>query len=438
MPHLVFLGTLLANPAAAAEGPTVAVVGMHEADLDAKAQADATARIVDELDGTDTVTPLTTAEFARAIAGREGIIVEETLLAKGRDLLATGKSSYNNALDEEALFNLEAAVEALSAGVAGSNTTRDLWEAWIYLAATQLNLGQDDAAAQSFEQAAALDPDRALDEAFWAPNVVTQHKGAIERLSTLGATIEIEVQGEPTVWLDGVEQGKGSLTLEGVLPGQHHLVARGEDEQAYEALTVPAVEGGAALSVKLQLGPPSLTTSGESSSMRSSETAELYRTIGRHTQGVDLILLTGTDDSNLMLQLYDVRSESFSKSLELPVASRPIDQAVENVGTLMGRLDEQGALPVAQRDPKAVALDVGSNQLLAQMLLQPALTTSAVTPIGGPPVATTRRKGTVWAIVGASVGVAALTAGGILVGTGALSPNDSGSTYDGTIVVGPF
>jgi tetratricopeptide (TPR) repeat protein len=439
MPHLVFIGTLLANPALAEDGPTVAVVGMHQADLDADAQSEASERLVEALAGTGAVQALSPDAFARAIAGREAVIVEEALLAKGRDLLSTGKSSFNNALDEEAVYNLEAAVESLTAAISGTNTTRDLWEAWIYLAATRMNLGAEDKAEAAFAQAAALDLDRHLDEAFWAPSVVSAYRDIAARMSELGATVAVTSSGPGTVWLDGVERGALPLTLDGVLPGEHHVVVRGSGRQGYERFTVPEEQGGAKIKLQLSLGPPTLITSSTNATARSDEAGLLYRTIGRHTQEVDLILMAGSDESNLLLQLYDLRTESFSKGFEIPVvASNPVGQAADNIGTLINRLDADGLLPPAQRDTRAVGLAIDDNELLARMLTQPA-----PSPIGPGVSSTTtgpsqRRKGTVWAIVGASIGVAALTTGGVLIGTGAFGSADDGPAYDGTVVIGPF
>jgi hypothetical protein len=409
-------------------------VGMHQADLDAEDQERASQDLVDALEATGAVTPLNPAAFSRAIAGRESIIVEEALLSQGRDYLATGKSSYNNALDEEAKFNLEAAIEALTSGIAGSNTTRDLWEAWVYMAGTQMKLEDEEAATAAFEHAVSLDPDRALDSAYWAPSIVANYEEAGKRLSANTSTVAVTGMKGGTVWLDGVEHGAAPSSIADVRPGTHHVVVRAGGLQAYQRVVVPA-EGGGTITVDLTMGPPNLGESSDSLSGRASESGQMYKSIGKHAEGVDLMLMAGADESNLMLQLYDVRTNSVSKPFEIPVSGDVTRQAVDNVGGLINRLDAEGTLPPAQRDTKAVALGIGDNQLLAQMLTQPA--EIAVAPITSG-ATTGPRKGTVWAIVGASVGVAALTAGGVLLGTGAFGGGEQAPVYDGTILIGPF
>src|SRR5687767_304847 len=125
------LGLTLAGAAQAV--PTVAVVGIHQAELTPEAQlesAEAIAKVIDDSGKADGKTP---KEVSQLLAGKEEVVLREGLLGEGRRLFAEARNLYNQASWADAIPVLESAIASLERGIPGSNTTRELWEAWVYL-----------------------------------------------------------------------------------------------------------------------------------------------------------------------------------------------------------------------------------------------------------------------------------------------------------------
>ncbi|MFK7930981.1 MAG: hypothetical protein AB8H79_22540, partial [Myxococcota bacterium] len=85
---LCFLvATLASTPALAKDRPTVAVVGLHDADLDLEGQRAAVDRITAWLNKSGGVDAWGPDEVARAIAGSEELVRNEAYVSSGRRLL---------------------------------------------------------------------------------------------------------------------------------------------------------------------------------------------------------------------------------------------------------------------------------------------------------------------------------------------------------------
>ena len=131
MPRLLSIGILLATSTAyAQDAPRLAVVGLHQSEVNAEAQEQLVSDLVEAVDATGKADGLDTEEFVVAITGREEIILKQALLGAGQDALANGKNLYNQAQTEDAIYELQVAVEQLGMAVGATNTTTDLWEAW--------------------------------------------------------------------------------------------------------------------------------------------------------------------------------------------------------------------------------------------------------------------------------------------------------------------
>ncbi len=434
MPRLALLGILLSSsPALAAETAQLAVVGIHQSELTSADQKAAVASLIEAVEATGKANALSPGEVAGAIQGREEIILRQALLSEGNQALQNGKNLYNQALPDDAIPALETAIQAFERGVVGANTTKDLWEAYIYLGTSQLSLENEEAANTAFGAAAALNPARGPNPALFPPFVVEAFQAAKAALSAGKTSLVVTVDKSADIFLDG--EKKTSRTIEGVLPGKHHVMARGEGTQAYQVVVVPApVEGEeiAPVEVSLTLGVPSLGIAGESAASRSRQTAALYRTLGEHAQGVDLFLLAGVSDNLLHLQLYSPTADAFSKQVEIPYADKADDEAVQTVPLLLNVLDKAGHLPIAATIPTSAPLDIGVNTELAALLTQPR------TPVvinnngnGG----TTKKNKTGLIVVGSIVVAGVLGGGGY--GTYALlKPNEG--PQGNTVIVGPL
>jgi len=469
MPRLCLLGILLSSsPALAAETAQLAVVGIHQSELTPAQQEKAVAAIVEAVEATGKADGLIGSEVAGAIQGREDIILSQALLNIGNQALQNGKNLYNQALPEDAIPALESAIEQLEKGVVGSNTTKDLWEAYVYLGTSHFSMENTDEANAAFGAAAALNPARGPNPALFPPFVVEAFQAARVALDGAKTNLTVNVSGGlASVYLNGEKKGEGSITIEGVLPGKHHVLARGDGTQAYKVVEIPmpgeaggdegeggeeggeegeeggdtGEEGGdggeapaaGTLEVTLELGIPTLGAAGESAASRARQTAALYRTLGEHSQGVDLYLLAGVSDDLLHLQLYSPTADAFSKQVETPYADTADDEAVQTVPLLLNLLDKNGHLPSAATVPTSAPLDIGANAELALLLTQPRTPKGGGGNGGG---GGKKKNNTGMIVVGTILGVGVLGGGGY--GTYALLNRDGGGAGNGTVVVGPF
>jgi hypothetical protein len=438
MPHLCLLGiSLLTQFAQAADRPTLAVVGLHQAELTGEAHEDAVEAIVKAASSTGVVDSVGLAGFAAAVSGRESVIIQEGLVSEASTNLAAGRTFYNQAEPDNGIPLLESAVEGFILTMAGANSTRDLWDAYLYLGCSHYQLDQIDEAKVAFAKASALSPDRAPDAALFPPDLVELYTSTASELAATPMRLEISVDSKAELFVDGASKGIGPMVVEGLLPGEHFVLARGSGQQAYARLVIEVAEGGMAPPLALTMGPASLGDASTSSSGRGRQAAELYKAIGNHSQGVDYVLLAGVDADVLHLQLYGTSANSFSRSTEIPYSGSADDEAVAAVPLLLNVLNSEGALPATATAPKASPIHVGTNDVLAAALSMPD-------PKRLPPLTSTtgrrRGAGTALAAGGIAVGVAALVGGGVFLATrgGGGDPEPTGNPNQGKIVVGPF
>lgn len=427
MTRLTLPCILFTSPAWAADTPVVAVVGIHQNQLDAGAQEVLHARIVESLDATGTVDALPAADVAAAIAGRESVILGDALLGEGRRFLADGTNLYNQAVPEDAIPVLEKAIEALGFGLAASNTTKELWEAWMMLGTCQHAADRPTEARASWQKAAALNPGRAPSPALYPPDVVAGFTAARALLDGSKRALSVSAPANATIWVDGVEQGAAPVTVADLLAGTHHVVARGDGRTGYAAIDLQA--GSVPFELDVQLGAPTLGGASGTVAGRARQTAWLYRGVGQHAQGVDVLLVAGTDGSDLYLQWYLPKVDAFSTPIQIPVQGDADDEVMAALPALVAQLDASGGLATDRTSPSAAPLAVGANSYLAALLLDPRAPASVTVDEGG-----RRRTGLIAAIAGG--GGLALVAGGVLAAV-ALGGSDV-PPDGGTIIVGPF
>lgn len=402
--------------ASAGETPLIAVVGAHLPDVHAEGQAELAGALASTIAKTGRARAVHGSSVGLHIAGRQQVILEEALLSEGRALLAEGRNLYNQALPADAIPVLRQAIERLEDGVLGGDL-RDLWEAHLALGTCAAAEGDDEGAARAFRDAIALNPKRAPDPALYPPDVVARYDAV--RAESLARTASIEVRAPVghALSIDGVEVGRTPWTQAGLLPGTHHLRAVAPGSLARARISLD----GEPLSVSLDARPPTLAGGGATEAAQARQIGALYRAFGRHTEGVDYVLLTGTTGSFVHLQLYDVRGDTFSRATSVPFAGDAADEARQTLPLLLNLLDDGGRLPAANTQPGAVALDRSANAPLAALLTEP------IDLVVSPP---RKRRTALWVGLGAGLVAAA--------GAGTAAALTSGPRYDGTVIIGPF
>ena len=414
---LFYLTCLLgASSALAGDDPTVAVVGLHSEDLSPDDQSAAVLKLSKAF-SRGGLAPLDPTALALQLQGKEAVVLREAFVATGRELLDQGKALYQQAQFAEAVPVLEQAIENLTPAVPAANDTRELWEAWVVLGSVHLLSDDESSARDAYAAAIALNPARSPNAATWPPNVVSVYKDAQQQLVTDPATLRVRADGKDVdVFVDGVNRGVAPVKLDDLVPGTHHIVARGDTgSHAYEQVEVI---GGDDLSIQLRMSEPSLGTAARSRLGRVRQTSNLYRALGTYLD-VDLVLLAGSGDETVYLQLYAPRADAFSSPVEVPFSGSPTDEATDAVADLLKKVKSDGSFYDSQTSALAVPLDVGTNVHLARLLLDPV-----------PPDQITVKKGPSWVLVGA-IGV-----GAAVVATGtALWLTADRAHYKGTIVV---
>ncbi|MCB9673689.1 MAG: hypothetical protein H6737_01155 [Alphaproteobacteria bacterium] len=410
---------LWAVPAFGAEPPVIAVVGVHQPGVHLETQSKVSKSLATAVERTKRAAALEGDALGPTIAGRQQIILEEALLASGRKLLAEGQNLYNQAQPEAALPVLEEAIDALEAGVVLSGELRDLWDAQLALGTAHMALGDTGAASSSFRRAVALNPARSPDPALYPPDVTALFDDVRAASRTQTSAIAVASAEPLDVWVDGASVGKTPTTVKDVLPGVHYVRAHAPERTASARVEV----GDEPVNVVLEATEPTLGAGAGSSALRGRETTALYRALGRHSEGVDFVLLAGTEEALLHLQLYDVARDTFSIPTSIPYTGEAEDEALQTLPLLLNLLTPEGELPANATQASAVPLDRGVNPQLASLLMEPIQ----------PFVAKPRRGGRTAVLVGIGVGVLAASGAGI-----GIAASSGGPRYHGTVVVGPL
>jgi hypothetical protein len=412
---------------ALAANPTIAIVGIHQPGTDVTAEDAAVAKMVSAIESGGRFDALDKVEFATSIRGREDIILEDAFVGPGRRPLENGRLLYEGANPQEALPALQEAIENLSASMATAKSAKDLWEAYVYLGVVSAALDDTAGEKAAFAAAVALAPARNPSTAKFPPDVIETFEGV--RKGVLGKPGVLTVTADQPgarIFLNGEEVGVAPVVLQKVYAGTSHVTARGEHgATAYQAVKL---DPGGAATVQLALAAPTLGTGGESKNARSRRAGALYRAIGERSNA-SLVLLAGTFEDRLYLQLYSAAADGFSTPLSVPFTDDAADEAVAAVPTLLEMINADGSLAVQDQAAAAVPLDVGANPLLASMLLNPEKPAIVDLPPGGGG----RGGSGKWIALG--VGVGALAAGGTAAAillSGSAEPPENG-----TIVVNP-
>lgn len=432
---------ILATPFQAFAAPTIGVVGVHQPELSEAAQAETVQKLVEAIDAGGKADALTLEEFHASLGGREEVALREGLLGEGRRLLGEGRNLYNQAAWNDAIPVFQAAITALERSIPGSNTTRELWEAWVYLGACHLQLDAAGEATPAFQAAVALSAGRQPDAAVFPPDVGAAFDAARTGLEAQATTLVIG--GDPAagavVYVDGERKGTAPLTISGVLPGKHYINLRAATGTGSAEIFVPPPEGGAApapVNLDVPLGPPSLGASEESPAARGRQNAAFYRALGGQSTA-DYLLLAGVDGTTLSLQLYSRAIDAFSKVTEVPVSGTADDEAIAAIPLLLASLPEGGGLPAGATSPVSPPFSIGTNPIVAQLLLQPERY-APKTAGGGTTGGVTDDKRGNGLVIGGVVGGAVLLGGGAALTAILLGGGGEPEPATGSVTVGPF
>ncbi len=416
LPLLLFASALHAAPL-----PEVALVGLHTEGFTASQASQALDSLAASLEATGRVTVIGPGEVARRIDGRERIIVSDAFLGPARDLLDEGRVLYERADPAQAIPILEDAVQAFNATMAYTTENRSLIEALLLLGFAHIVTGEEDTARKAFGRVVQLDPHRELDAINYAPRIVGFYAEVREQVLARGfGSIEVltELPGAE-VWVDGRRVGLTPMVVDDLPVGRHFLAVVGTG--GYRSFGLVEIEAGGRNVARVGLDDRTLAEPERSDRGRSRQTEQLYRSLAEHLQA-DAILLGGVDESGeLGMQLYALHTGSFSKVLHTDPMGDPYGSAADLAPAMAAYLTASGDLRPDRVSPKVLALDVGANDLLADLLLDPRPKWEVVQEGG-------KSRWYLWA------GAGVLAAGGATAVTLALTTGGAGGD-DGTIII---
>ena len=424
---LTFLLAGLCSPAFAADEAEVLVVGVHVAGLTPAASSAAADSLAAALDGTGKVDALPPIEVSRRIAGRESLILDTYALGVGRDRLRKGRLLYEGAQPDQAIPELEDAVKALTTGLSVSTDARDVHEGLMLLGMSYVGMGNEEAARRAFRRSAVLDPNRELNEVSYPPDVVALFNEAREEArGEAPGELSVTSDRDAQVWVDGRNVGKTPQIYIKLLPGEHFVLVR--DDLGQSVFQTFVVVSGDSRKMDAGAAVRSLGVAATDVSARSRQARDLYRAVGQYV-GTTAVLLAGTTaDGQVAVQLYSPASGNFSRALTGESGSDPVAALVELAPTVAGYLGETGDIRADRVGSQILALDVGANDVLAGLLLNPPAPEQLV--VAGP-------KGPRWYVW---AGAGALVAGGGATAA-VLVLTQTGDTVDpnqGAIEFGPI
>jgi hypothetical protein len=401
MLRFTVIGTLL-FPTLALATPKIAVVGLHQEELDLAAQRAASARIAAAIDATGNFEALDADEVTAAIEGREELAMSDAFLAHGRKLLDDGRLQFQQAEPDFAIPLLQSAVDEFESTMAYNPAQKELWEAYVFLGASQHGIGDQAGTMRAFSAAAGLNPDRRPTTRQFPPNIVELYDGIASdlqgRVSALNVSVKVR---DATVWVDGIARGAAPLTVE-VLPGSHHVLVRTPDGTAGYANV--AIGPKSSKDVRVELQASRLGSTSDSKFVRTRETAALYEALADHVDA-DFWLVSGEYQEAIYAALYSPAADSWSNYVRVPLMERGDDETIQAVTELMAMVDNGGSLKRDAYAETSIPLDRSANELLANLLV-----TADATVDDGPIVV--EKKPFPWWVVAASAGAVAAGAGG--------------------------
>jgi len=428
----MLLPVLFASLAHADDKPVVLVVGAHLPGVLGEAADAVSAKLEGALEDRGTVDALTPLEVSKRIRGRESLVLETYALGPGRERLKEAQVLYDRAQVEEAGPVAEDAVGLLQRGMAVSTNTRALLDAEVLLGMIRIALGDEKGAYSAFRKAAVLDVTRELDAVNYPPHVIELYDGARGELAKKSpATVSITTSVGATVYVDGKEIGAAPVDSLTLVPGEHCVLVRAAGGAAsFESVVVTAGEKRA---VDVALETEGLGTAADDNPARSRQIKDLYRAFGEYDEGGAVLIAGQLPTGQVGVQLYSPTSGNFSRALTVDPGDDPVGALVDLVPTVAGYLADTGDIRADRVGAQVLPLDVGTNPVLAGLLLDPP---PLQDPNANPTVVV--KKGVpwwVWAGTGAVVAGAGATVAVVLTQQPGTGPGEDPD--QGTIVFGP-
>ncbi len=424
---LLLLIAGLSASALAADGAELLVVGVHVPGLKPADSAAAADKMAAALDATGKADALPPIEVSRRIAGRETLILDTYALGVGRDRLRKGRVLYEGAQPDQAIPELDEAVKLLTAGLSVSTDARDVHEALMVLGMSYVGMGNEEAARRTFRRSAVLDPTRELNEVSYPPDVVALFNEArTEAQAEEPAEISVTASRDAQVWIDGRNIGKTPQVYVKLPPGEHYVLVRDDlGNSVFETFTASS---GDARKLDATLDERSLGDAAAEPAARSRQTRDLYRAVGQYVGTTAVVVAGSTGTGQVAVQLYSPASGSFSRALTGEAGDDPVAALVDLVPTLASYLSDTGDIRADRVGSQILSLDVGSNDVLSGLLLDPPDPEKLVVEVQKGP------RWYVWAGAGALVAGGGVTAAALIL-------NQPGAAVDpnqGTIEFGPI
>ncbi len=415
------LTIILSSPASAGT-PEVAVVGVHIdglTDEDALSAVETLARSLDE-QGTLQAVPPQGVQIE--LAGREALVIEGAFLGPGRRQLDEGRVLYERGEFDDAIPALEDAVASLEDGLPGARDVHELIDALLLLGLARFGSGDLEGSTAAYERVVVLEPQRELDPVNFSPKIIRFYEGVRQIvLARQTAQLSVQAPAGALVMVDGRDVALSAVVA--LPPGVHYVRITGE--QGRREFSRMVLREGDETVIRADLSQRSLASAGATAELRATQIELLYRSLGAHV-GTDLVLLGGMlDETQVGLQLYEPRTGTFSKPVQIEAGSDAVDSMLDLVPGLARFVSDQGALRTDRVSHRVLPLDISDNNVLASMLLDPEPIVRSVDPEPA-------RRWWLWAGAGA-VAVGGAT-GLVIALTGSKTPTDPG----GTIVVGPY
>lgn len=384
----------------AARRPEVAVIGVHVEGQDIPTSEVSGNTLAAAFEDSAKVDALELQTLRVRLAGRESLVLEAAFLGPGRARLEEGRVLYERADFEPAAEVLAQAIPALEDGSLGTTDIKDLLDALLLLGLARFGLGEPEAAAGPWGRLVELAPNRQLDPVNYPPKVVQGFEDVRQEvLARSKGTLVIDAPADATVHVDGLKTDDRTLKLP---PGDHFVVVRATDG-GQQADRVSVTSGAkTAWTAALQT---SIAGQGEG------QAELLYRALGEHLD-VDFVLVAGTvAGGRAGMQLYEPRTGSFSKVVEVDAGADPVSGLTDALPTLANYISDAGTLRPDRVARTVLPVDLSTNALLTGLLLDPE-------PVGEVREVVGKTPWYLWA------GVAVVAAGGAAGIAIALQPDE--------------
>lgn len=370
MPRSSTLGLLfVCSSALAQDTPTLAIVGLHQADLSVRDQRDASETFAIAVEQAGFFKPKRPVWIGDRLRGREQLVLRDAFGGTGRSLLEEGRALYGQAQMDQATRTLQDAVDALGQSMALTRSPRDLWEALIYLGAARQAGGDYRGGRTAFSQAIAVMPLRTPSAQEFPPDLIQRYDDLRRERQALATDVRVTAGDDGTVvWLNGERKGITPLWVEDVIPGRNYFA--GESPLGFTAFEIADIQEAAQGNVALQLDTPMLARPEGAAVARSRQMSSLYAALGEAID-VDLILVAGTAEGQASAQLYSPRTDTWTEPVTTRYVGSSADELADVLPTLWVKVREDGTFEPSERASLPRGLDVSGNVMLSRMLLLP-------------------------------------------------------------------